>query len=71
MFNFEKNERRKTKLILPTPRIQMFKNSPEYRSIQIYNKLPESIRSTETLGIFKARLKLLLLKNATIVYRNT
>ncbi|KAI5638682.1 reverse transcriptase (RNA-dependent DNA polymerase) domain-containing protein [Phthorimaea operculella] len=48
LFQFTKSARRRHILELPAPKLQMFKTSPYYRSINIYNKLPNSIKEVET-----------------------
>lgn len=61
LFQYDKNPRRKTKLVLPTPNIEMFRNSPMYRCIQIFNKLPENLKIIEKDHIFKEKLKVALI----------
>lgn len=57
-----KSARRETKLVIPEPKMEIFKNSPYYRSIQIYNKLPDNLLKEENYLKFCNKLKKLLLQ---------
>lgn len=61
LFEYVKSDRRKANLTLPTPRIEMFRNSPLYRCILLYNKLPDYIKNEENVTTFKNKLKYILL----------
>lgn len=64
LFNFNTNPRRNLDLILPEPKIDIFKKGPYYTSIQIYNHVPSFIKSEENNNIFERKLKQHLLKKA-------
>lgn len=53
--------RRRNKIPLPQARISLFTKSAYYMAIKIYNKLPETIKSTPHLPPFKRKLYDLLL----------
>lgn len=64
LYEFTKSARRKDMLLLPAPRLQLYKSSPYYSSIVIYNKLPIKIRCVEKDESFNKQLKSLLLQKS-------
>lgn len=61
LFKFVESTRRNTKLVLPTPKLEMFRDSPLYRCILIYNKIPDTLKKVDSDNVFKTGLRSLLL----------
>ncbi len=61
VFQYESNARyslrseEQRKLIVPRPRIDMYKQSFSYSGAKIWNSLPASVRNSESIAIFKKR----------------
>lgn len=57
--------RHKNKLVQPiNPKLALTKGSPNYRSVAIYNNLPDHLEKEENYNIFNRKLKSLLAKKA-------
>lgn len=53
--------RHKTRLNLPSSRLQIHSSSPLVMSIKIYNKLPETLRNEKKIHVFTSKLKKILI----------
>lgn len=62
LFDHDRNPRRKNQLALPVPRLEIFRNGPQYRCIQIYNKLPSFLKDENNINTFKNKLRSLLIQ---------
>lgn len=58
------NTRQKDRFHISYSRLNVCKNSPSNRGLQIFNSLPGDVRDSNSLSIFKGRLRDLLLKRA-------
>ena len=47
-------------LLLPQPRIDLFKSSLSYSGVVIWNTLPEGIKQIKTLTAFKDKIRIFL-----------
>lgn len=59
-FKHIKSLRRRHQLELLIPKLEMYKNSPYYRAINIYNKIPFDIRNEGNDKLFFKNLKIYL-----------
>lgn len=48
---------------LPLPRLELYRLSPKYQGIRLYNLLPVEVKSMENIGQFKRALKNILTEN--------
>lgn len=61
-FKFVSSSRRNNQLVLPTPRLELFRNSPYYRAISIYNKIPLNIKNEINNKTLSVKLKKYLIE---------
>jgi hypothetical protein len=64
LFEFVKSTRRQNKLVIPESKLNMFKQGPYYRSIKIYNNIPDYIKTEVKDTIFCTKLKNYLMEKA-------
>ena len=57
------NTRNKDNFFIPISKLKVVKNSPDRIGLQIFNKLPESLKSVDTEKKFKKDLKLFFLQH--------
>lgn len=57
LYKFHTSARRRNKLVLPEPILDIYKKGPYYRSIQIYNALPDFIKNLNNISLFGSKLK--------------
>jgi hypothetical protein len=53
----------RNKLLLPRPNLAIYKNGPQYKCIQIFNKIPNAIKYELNDKTFNSKLKSLLIEN--------
>lgn len=61
LFEKVKSDRRKNNLSVPTHNLIMYRNSPYYRAVLIYNKLPDLFKANVEHKTFKNKLNSLLI----------
>lgn len=61
LFKYVESTRRNINLELPTPKLEMFRDSPLCRCTLIYIKIPDILKKVESDNVFKTKLRSLLL----------
>jgi hypothetical protein len=51
-------------VVVPEPKLELYRNSPLYRSILIYNKIPIEIKLESNINVFKTKLTQYLINKA-------
>lgn len=64
LFQLVQSNRRNNNLVIPSSRLTIFQNSPYYKCLQVYNKLPKTIKTEESDNQFKNKLKSILIKKS-------